>query len=313
MTQEPANAIDEKAIAFVARLDKEPQNEDARAELDTWLEEDTRHQGAYLKAQAVFDHLDRLAIIPATRFERASPNPSRRRLLIGGTAAALAASAAGIALWLPNRHLIATPVGEIRRVPLNDGSIVTVNTNSELAVNLKANLRQLTLDKGEVWFDVAKDGKRPFVVAAGPVRVRAVGTAFAVRRRDDGADVLVTEGTVETWTVGDEANRARVQAGAQVFVSDVAGPSKIVMASAQIDRTLAWRQGEIALDGLTLGAAAEEFNRYNTRQITIDPSLINKRLVGWFHTNEPETFAKAAAGTLGASLTEDANEIHLAP
>jgi transmembrane sensor len=313
MNPELANAIDEKAIAFVARLDKEPQNEAVRAELEAWLEEHPRHQGAYLRAQAAFEHLDRLAIIPSSRFEAQGTSSSRRRMLIGGTAAALAASAAGLALYLPTRNLITTPVGEIRRVPLNDGSIATVNTDSELAVHLHANLRELTLDKGEVWFDVAKDQKRPFVVAAGPVRVKAVGTAFSVRRRDDGADVLVTEGIVETWTVGEENNRARVQAGARVFVSDVSGPSKIVLASAQIDRTLAWRQGEIALDGLTLGAAAQEFNRYNTRQITIDPSLTDKRLVGWFHTNEPETFARAAAATVGATVTQSGDEIHLAP
>jgi transmembrane sensor len=313
MTHEPANAIDQEALAHLTRCDRAPDNAELCAERDAWLNADPRHQGAYLRAEAAFAHLDRLRALPKEDDKAKEPILSRRHLLIASGATAMAASAAGIALWLPTRNLIATPVGEIRRVPLNDGSVATVNTNSELAVNLKADLRQLTLDKGEVWFDVAKDGRRPFVVAAGKVRVRAVGTAFSVRRRDDGADVLVTEGTVETWTVGDANKKAFVKAGAQVFVSDVAGPSNIIMASAQIDRTLAWRQGEIALDGLTLGAAAAEFNRYNTRQLTIDPSLADKKLVGWFHTNEPETFAKAAAATLGANLTQSDTEIHLAP
>src|SRR6185312_13816101 len=135
----------------------------------------------------------------------------------------------------------------------------------------------------------------PFLVSAGDVRVRAIGTAFSVRRRDDGADVLVTEGVVETWTVSSEDRKRLVSAGSKVFVSDIAGPSTVVDASMQIDRVLAWRDGEIALDGETLADAAEEFNRYNRRKIFIDPTLSDKRLVGWFHTNEPETFAHAAA------------------
>ncbi|MEJ1969094.1 MAG: FecR domain-containing protein [Rhizomicrobium sp.] len=312
MTQEPANAIDAKAIAFLARLDNAPQTEIVRAELETWLAEDPRHRGAFLRAEAAFAHLDRLAILPVELSRPAFV--SRRGLLIAGAgASALAASAVGLALWLPTRNLIATPIGEIRRVPLNDGSVVAVNTNSELGVDLKDNLRQLTLDKGEVWFDVAKDGKRPFVVAAGQVRVMAVGTAFSVRRRDDGADVLVTEGVVAAWANGDVLNKVLVEAGSKVFVSDIAGPSRVTAAAHQIDRTLAWRNGQIALDGMSLGAAAAEFNRYNTRQLTIDPALADKRLVGWFHTNEPETFAKAAAATLGVALTENQDEIHLAP
>ena len=59
--------------------------------------------------------------------------------------------------------------------------------------------RNVRIDKGEAWFQVAKDKKRPFVVAAGDVRVRAVGTAFSVRRLEEGADVQVTEGVVEVF------------------------------------------------------------------------------------------------------------------
>lgn len=311
---ESANAIDAQAIAWVARLDADPENSVARGDLETWLAADARHRGAYLRAKAAWINLDRLQVLPnddvyANRF-----GTSRRRVLVaGGSLAALTASAAGIVFLLPLRDRIATPIGEIRRVPLNDGSLVAVNTNSALNVDLKPDLRELVLDKGEVWFAVARDRKRPFVVAAGPVRVRAVGTAFSVRRRDNGADVLVTEGTVEAWTVDAPDRKSLVSAGSQVFVSDIAGPSRIVASAEQIDRMLAWRSGEIALDGQTLGEAADEFNRYNIRRLTIDPSLADKRLVGWFHTNEPETFARAAAATLGVAMTVDEDEIHLGP
>jgi transmembrane sensor len=308
-----ANAIEEMATAWVSRLDAAPDDARIRAELESWLEADPRHCGAFMRARAAWTSLDRLRVLPSDAGQ--GPRPSRRRMLAaaGGGAAALAAGVGGFLVYVSGLDQIATPIGEIRRVPLRDGSLVAINTNSRLEVHLRANVRDLRLDKGEVWFEVAKDRARPFVVSAGNVRVRAVGTAFAVRRRDDGADVLVTEGVIETWAV-DAANRkVRVAAGSKVFVSDIAGPSEVVSAAAQIDRTLAWRSGEIALDGETLAAAAAEFNRYNTRRLTVDPSLADKRLVGWFHTNEPETFARAAAATLGISMTADDDEIHLAP
>ena len=310
------NAIDERAIAWVSRLDSGAMSPAVRAELNAWLAEDARHRGALLRAHAAWKKLDRLGSVLGDEpdMPRVREWISRRSVLAaGGGAAMLAAAATTVAFVWTGRNEIQTPMGEIRRVPLGDGSLVAVNTDSTVNIALKAKLREVTLDKGEVWFDVAKDSKRPFVVAAGDVRVRAVGTAFSVRRLDDGADVLVTEGVVETWAVGAEDRKRRVVAGSKVFVSDIDGPSNVVAAATQIDRTLAWRNGEIVLDGETLADAAAEFNRYNDRKLTVDPALTDERLVGWFHTNEPETFAQAVVAALGATVVARENEIHLAP
>lgn len=310
------NAIDDRAIAWVSRMDKGALAPAARAELEAWLAQDARHRGAFMRAEAAWKKLDRLGIPvndEPTRDQVPETISRRGVLAAGGGAALLAAAATTVAFIWTGRNDIQTPKGEIRRVPLGDGSLVAVNTDSALNIALNAELREVTLDKGEVWFDVARDTKRPFVVAAGDVRVRAVGTAFSVRRLDDGADVLVTEGAVETWIVGAENRKRRVVAGSKVFVSDIDGPSNVVAAATQIDRTLAWRNGEIALDGETLADAAAEFNRYNDRKLTVDPALADKRLVGWFHTNEPETFAQAVVAALGGTIVAQEHEIHLAP
>jgi len=308
---ENGNAIDAEAARWISRLDAGELPLEQRAALEGWLAQDSRHRGAFLRAQAAWQLLDRARALPVQR-EDAPTSLNRRRALVIGGAATAAAVSGSLFLW-PRANAIETPVGEMRRVALKDGSIATVNTNSLLEVALKQDTRVLKLDKGEAWFDVAKDRARPFLVAAGKVRVRAVGTAFSVRKRDDGADVLVTEGTVETWTTEAPKDRKRVKAGSRVFVSDVAGPSQVIAAAAQVDRALAWRSGQIALDGETLEDAAAEFNRYNTRRLTIDPALEEKRFVGWFRTNEPETFAQAAAKTLNATVVVSDNEIHIAP
>jgi transmembrane sensor len=166
--------------------------------------------------------------------------------------------------------------------------------------------------RGEAWFEVAKDTSRPFVVSAGRARVRAVGTAFSVRRHDMGTEVLVTEGTVETWMVGAADAKIRLTAGKKAFVSDGAPAQVATAASGEIDRSLAWRQGQIALGGETLAYAVEEFNRYNERKVVIaDSRLAAEKLVGQFRANQPEAFARAVAGTLGATVVESGATIRI--
>jgi transmembrane sensor len=176
---------------------------------------------------------------------------------------------------------------------------------------MKATERDIRLTQGEAWFEVAKDPARPFVVHAGRVRVRAVGTAFSVRRRGDGAEVLVTEGTVETWVEGHEAQQTRLAAGSKAFVGDTPSPEPIAAAAA-INRSLAWREGQIALEGETLADATAEFNRYNSQKLVIeDPALAREKLVGQFRMAEPMAFARAVASTLGATVLADPDSIRL--
>src|SRR3546814_20686907 len=89
----------------------------------------------------------------------------------------------------------------------------------------------------------------PFVVDVGSVRIRAVGTAFSVRRNPEGVDVLVTEGVVETWTEGHEAARTRIAQGERSFVAAGTRDIVAVKAADEIDRALAWRRGRPAFNG----------------------------------------------------------------
>lgn len=299
--RESAADIEAAAARWVVRADRGDLDP---SELEAWLAADTRRQGAYVRAQAAWSLLDRGRVLGGE--ERAAP--PRRRIDRRGLLAGLgAAAAACVAVVVAPRLLSArygTTVGEIRRVPLADGSLAAINTDTALEVAMKPRRREVRLDRGEAWFQVAKDTQRPFVVESGPVRVRAVGTAFSVRRRDGGCEVLVTEGVVEVWSEGAGEAPRRVAAGERVFASDSAGAARPVPASLEITRELAWREGQIVLDGEAFGAAAQEFNRYNARKIVIaDPDLAEQKLVGWFRTNEPESFARAAAASFGARVT----------
>jgi transmembrane sensor len=318
--RETARAINDDAATWVARIDASALDPDVQAAFDRWLAGDDRRRGAFFRAQSAWRMLDRASVIGARgrdtiKADRASEPlaPTRRRILWGGgaLAATLVAGLGGALFWTGAPDNIETALGEIRRVPLRDGSFAEVNTATRLAIDLQPNIRNIDVETGEVWFQVAKDHRRPFVVAAGDVRVRAVGTAFAVRRMGDGTDVRVTEGVVEVWTINQPDAVRRLAAGTRIFVNDIEGPAEPVEASLEIDRTLAWRNGQLIFDGDTLAAAAAEFNRYNRVKLEVAPSLAAERVVGRFRTNEPGAFARAASAMLGAHTEIDAHRIKL--
>lgn len=313
-----ASEIDEEAADWAARVDAHGLDVEHDPDLQAWLRGDARRAGAFLRAQAAISFLDRgraLANAEPPAAVASAKRPSRRALIAGAGGAVAAALVGGFGAWTLRPQRLDTRLGEIRRVPLADGSLVAINTKTALDVTMKPKSRRIVLQEGEAWFQVAKDPQRPFVVAAGQVRVRAVGTAFSVRRGDEagtGVDVMVTEGVVETWVEGDPGSRRRLAAGERVVLASTAAPT-VAESPSEIERSLAWRNGEIALDGESLEQAAKLFNRYNSRQIVIeDPALARERFVGLFQTNEPESFAAAVAATLGAVVSDDARTIKIA-
>ena len=347
MSRQTAAQIEREASQWLMRLDRDGRTPELIAELDAWLAGDRRRRGAWLQAEAAWLILDRIgegdarSVIPAEagisgqevaavygshEAQRLDPglrrddeegnglpipNLLRRRLIVGG-GAAIAASLAGGLFILSRPERIVTAVGEIRRVPLADGSTAAINTQSTVAIAIADDRRTVRIEQGEAWFQVRRDPARPFVVEAGRVRVQAVGTAFSVRRRANGADVLVTEGVVEAWADGAEGNRVRLAAGQRAFVADNAAISQAAQAPSEVDRTLAWRSGRIDLAGEPLRHAVQEFNRYNMRQIVIgDPHLADERFYGIFRTDDPEGFAMAVRSSLEVPVQTSATEIRI--
>jgi transmembrane sensor len=309
MTTESAETIARRAAEWVVRGDRGVDDR-TLAELKAWMVGDPRRRGALLKAEATWALLDRARALSSL------PNVSRRKQALRWTAG-LAATAAIACLSLFLFQLMVredyrTTIGEVRRITLSDGSLAEINTASRLAVRIEDESRVVTLERGEAWFRVAKDNARPFVVEAGAVRVRALGTAFSVRRRDPGAEIVVSEGVVEAWIAEAQSNKLRLEAGSKVVLHAKQTPADIVRARAEIERSLAWRSGQIALQGETLGEAAAEFNRYNARKLVIeDSSVAREQLVGWFHTHEPEGFARAVASSLGAHVEVNKEQIRI--
>lgn len=298
-------ALETEAADWVARMDGDGWTAADEAALEDWLGGGPQRRGAYLAAQAAW-----LSLAPADEPTARSVPPvvSRRAIMAGG--GVLAASIAGGLTWLMQGTTYRTGIGEIRHVPLADGSIATINTASDIEVRIAGGRREVDLRAGEAWFQVAKDPSRPFVVQAGPINVEAIGTAFSVRRQSAGTDVLVNEGVVEAWSSDVDHPRVRLVAGQRAVLTGTAVVRVETTDLSSVDRALAWRAGTIDLSGDTLGEAVAEFNRYNLRQIRLsDPALAGETIDGIFRTDDPAGFATAVQASLGVPVRAQSDAI----
>ncbi|AMG74607.1 FecR family protein [Sphingopyxis granuli] len=307
------NGIDDDADRWALWLEEGQPDADRQAAFDAWLAADPRHAGALLRAEALLTYIDRGRVLASARdypAPDAKPRIGRRAMLAGG--GSLAAAGLAFVLFRPGGVAIETTVGEVRKVALADGSIAAVNTDSKVEVAIDDKARTVDLERGEAWFQVAHDKQRPFVVAAGAVRVRAVGTAFSVRRHPRGVDVLVTEGVVETWVEGRTGDVTRIAAGSKGFVAEATPTAEVVEAPADVVRALAWRTGMLALNGESLAFAVNELNRYNVRKLVVaDDELGRKSLIGYFKIDQPENFGRAVAKMIDARVEVDEDVIRI--
>lgn len=300
MTKSDDTPLADEAARWVARMGRSDWGAIHEAELAAWMSRNPRAQGELLRAQAAWISCDPETIALGQRPSVPARSWPRRRAVLAGGAAAMAASISALLFYNGSASGYDTGLGEIRRVALADGSTAAINTDSKIAVNFDTRLRNVRLDKGEAWFQVKPDRARPFLVEAGAVRVRAVGTAFSVRRREDGAEIIVTEGIVAVWTDANANEPVSAKAGMQLFMPDRPSVQRPVALEAASGASLSWRSGQIELVARPLADAAAEFNRYNRRKLIIgDPAIASEEVDGIFRTDDPEGFATSVHHILG--------------
>ncbi len=161
-------------------------------------------------------------------------------------------------------QILATSVAEQRSKVLQDGSVVFLNGSSELDVRHSDATRQVVLNKGQVYFDIAKDSSRPFVINIDDATVRVVGTAFDIDRLAGLTTIRVYEGVVDLVS----ASRAtlRLVRGQSAQLID----GQWSLASAINDEQLpSWRSGWLSVEDQALSIVIEKLSRFLTKPVVI--------------------------------------------
>ena len=303
-----------------AALVHDPDAQIDREAFERWRAADSRHAAVYERMERGWEQS---ALIAQTSSGRERRLPERRRRLLGletryaiAAVAVLVATMVGLAFGVPQilQRLVgvdatelASQVGQIRKVVLDDGSTVTLDTDSTLRIAYTSGERRLYLTRGRARFDVAHDAGRPFIVMAGGGSIVARGTLFDVGITDGRIRVTLLRGVVDVRNDGTTSNPAEAPATKRllpnqkmVFVASAPLPSPQPV----VDADTQWAAGMLLFDRTRLADAIASANRYSTVKINIaDPGLNDLRITGAYHATDTVGLARSVAVSLDLRLT----------
>lgn len=314
-----ADRTDERASDFlIRRFDMDGWSEADQTELDNWLEESFANRTAYWRLKATWKRADRLdALRPmspptATTSTRPFPKPGLKL-----AAAMMLMAVVGGAVWFASQQAesrtFATAVGERSNLQLPDGSRVELTTNTTIRVANGAADRKVWLDKGEAFFQIVHDDRRPFVIHALDFKVVDLGTEFSVRREADRIEVMVLKGSVQIDPPQSAEDRRPVRLSAgETAVADNRSIAVGRKSGTELADALSWRSGILIFRGAPLSEVAAEFNRYNTEKIVIDDPAVSRLTVSArLPATDVDAFARVARNFIGLNVKHSGDEIHL--
>jgi transmembrane sensor len=295
----------DQAAAWIARLRADDADLADRQAFARWLAADPVHAGAFDTMLELWCDLGMLQVLPV-----AVPQSSatRTRIARWRVPLALAASLAFLALLLVPRPAtripleLRTPIGGFEQVRLEDGSQLTLNTDTALDVVMGNDARVTHLVHGEVFFRVAPDAERPFTAVCATAAVTVLGTAFNASCDTNAMNVLVEEGVVRfgAWPANNgedrllhAGDRARFDPRTGTLQVDATGSSSL----------LAWRNRQLVFEDVTLAVVIAELQRYMKPTL----SIVNKdaaamHVSGVFSTSEPLLTLQALEKSLGITV-----------
>jgi transmembrane sensor len=331
--REQASEIEDAATIWAAKAERGLTAKD-RAQLDQWLEGDSRHLGAFVRAQAAWIHAERavaLGKMPETEPEETEDAPApplqkelrartlNRRMALGGGGALAASVAAAYVVGSGRHRTLESGVGEIRRIILKGGTTLTLDTDTRVDVALSSNDRKLELVRGKLFLDVARWQDLPLIVRAGDLVLETAEGAFGLQSLGKTPIVtLVTKGKLiasqsrgmfgQKQTVTVEKDHALTLAPDEPLLASGVRP----VAAAQQEQLLAWRDGMLSFGGELLGDAVRAFDRYGaTRIVVADPELARQRITGLFKADDPKGFATAIAASFDGVVTSQGETIRI--
>ena len=324
-------AVEAEAAAWVARFDTGEVSAKDQAAFQAWLNGSALHRAAIAEYGNFWSEFDKLRQLtdPIGAGREFGARAKRSVVFSSGAKVWLAACAAAVVVMVaaggvlrqevPNRPSVqqsqaarpssrqsyVTAIGAQKRFALADGSLVTLNTNSRIDVEIRGHSRDIHLVRGEAYFDVVHDKARPFTVYANQYVVRDIGTAFAVHLLEKGlVNVRVTKGSVEIAAPEGKISNETKSLGVIVAGSDVVFGQKIerseVMSNVELDRKLAWRQGQLNYTGQPLAEVLADVSRYSDIEIEIaDPALRDLPVGGTFSANQTDAILAALENNFG--------------
>lgn len=312
---------DEEAGAWCARLATGVLSAAEQADFDRWTAADIGNAAALDRALSVWQNLHAVSDAPEIISMRADALEGLRRAnqrrwsrrIVSGWARPLALVASlvlvvagALSLLLSGAEQYSTGMGERRTVVLTDGSRLSLDAETRVAVDYRRDDRQMTLLAGRAKFEVAKDASRPFTVKAGNRTVIATGTAFSVELIDKKVHIIVYDGHVAVvrgtprtdMLLRIKARPEKVAISLSPGKELIAGvaPTAPQVVKADVGGSLAWEGGQLDFVDEPLGSAVERLNRYSTDKIVVaDARTGGIQVNGVFNAGDSAAFVEAVS------------------
>lgn len=293
---------------LVAKKTSDSWSEVEQAAFDEWLMQSPENLLAYWRLEASWDRAQRLGAtraIAGAAQDRTQAKDWFAFLRLPMAAALAILIGLGAMVYLrgvqhtPTMQSFSTGVGGHKILKLADGTRIELTTSTaiRLAIGVR---REVWLDRGEAYFQVAHDPAHPFILKARDQRIVDLGTKFLVRREGGQVDVLVAEGKIRIESNSIEPQHAPVSVHAnEAAVADLDSVAVVRKSPEEIDAALAWRHGALVFDETSLADVAREFNRYNTIKLVLaDARTASITVGGTFPTSGVTSFVRVAEHVL---------------
>lgn len=297
---------------WVVRMLDDPERH--RADLARWLLEKPGRRALYEKLFCSVEDAGQALSVPVLE-KAASATPRRRWNYVPvAAAAALLALACGASIdsrmpGLFGSHMLgamtlATRVGEVREERLADGTVILLDTDTQVHVRLSGKERVLDISRGRARFSVASDD-RPFIVQVADSDLLASGGIFDVSYRNRIA-VNLLKGSLDLrlpgWRENAQPSRLiRLQAGEMLsFLAGQRTPPSVMSA---VPSDGQWVSGVKSFDDVAIRDVIAEANRYSPVQIILaDPAMSERQIFGDIRIRDAESVASAIATFLHARI-----------
>lgn len=301
----------QQALVYLAALHSgDPQREQqATRQISRWRQRSEAHEQAWQDANQRWQLVHGMAAQLREQLSPRAESPaalSRRSLLRrAGGALALAGVGGWLgALWrreIFDRQLLTAHGQAPQSVDLADGTQLVLAAESNLQVHYDISQRAVMLLHGNVYFDVAHERLRRFLVRTRLGEVEVLGTAFSVIDRGDGVRVEVGRGRV---TVRDRQGDQRLLgAGQAVTIGSNGQLGETETAAASPPMQAQWQRGWWTFTNTRLCEVVAELNAYIEQDVLCDAAVANLRLTGSFPIAQPQQLLQTLTRALPVRLT----------
>ena len=306
--------IHDEAAEWLVRIDASRLSKREVSELTAWLQQSDLHKQIFRDTVQVWEKMDVMEglaeLLPLDDFPKKTAHEPFLRLnnpVLATIMVCVICISFFVNQWLSREIVYQTKIGVVQSIDMKDGSEITLNTDTKIGAKFDSKRRDIELQQGEAFFDVAHNDEVPFIVTVGSKQVQAVGTAFSVRKQRDIIKVTVTDGRVKITNLNNTGLEEAVEAlfvdkGQMVQIGGKEDSFVQNIEPEQIAQVLMWQKHMLAFNGESLKEVVEEFERYTEMKLLIiDEETAQIRVGGYFRSNDLDGLLLSLKDNFGIS------------